>query len=405
MEWTPIIDGSNAAKYRRKLEEISHVLQMETPNLERMGLMGGKVGIALFFFYYAQLTAEEKYHDFAFRILSDVVDAMDGFYFNTFAKGQAGVGWVIEHLVENEFMEADTGDVLEYLDRFLYEKMAAELQTGNYDLLHGAVGYGVYFLNRLKKNKTNQYLQSFVNGLEKIAQKEKNGTVKWKTTINQQKGIIGVNLGLIHGTAGIIAALSKIYEQGIHKDKAWALLKGAVNYLLNQASDPRKSGFCFPVWIGDRMSPTGGGLSLSSGDLSIALALWQTSLAAQNDRWQEKSIDTALHTVKNTGLSENFIRDGALTIGTAGIAHAYNRMYHYTGRQPFKDSALYWFEETLKMANHPDGFAGFKAWRGIRVNRRDKEFGLVEGIAGIGLSLISALSAIEPKWDRSLLLS
>ena len=30
---------------------------------------------------------------------------------------------------------------------------------------------------------------------------------------------------------------------------------------------------------------------------------------------------------------------------------------------------------------------------------------LIHGISGIGLSLISAISTIEPKWDRCLLIS
>ena len=33
------------------------------------------------------------------------------------------------------------------------------------------------------------------------------------------------------------------------------------------------------------------------------------------------------------------------------------------------------------------------------------EYNLLDGIAGIGLSLISAISSIEPQWDECLLLS
>ena len=80
-------------------------------------------------------------------------------------------------------------------------------------------------------------------------------------------------------------------------------------------------------------------------------------------------------------------------------------MYNYTQRDEFKQAALYWFDQTLKMAKFEDGLAGYKTWRSIEYGGWQNDYGLLTGIAGIGLALISAVSDIEPAWDECLLLS
>ena len=55
------------------------------------------------------------------------------------------------------------------------------------------------------------------------------------------------------------------------------------------------------------------------------------------------------------------------------------------------------------MARFEDGLAGYKAWQGE--NGWMNQHGILEGIAGIGLVLLSHLSNEEPSWDRSFLLS
>ena len=79
-------------------------------------------------------------------------------------------------------------------------------------------------------------------------------------------------------------------------------------------------------------------------------------------------------------------------------------MYNYTGMEAFRETSEYWYKVTFEKAIYPDGFAGYKHGSGMDhklVNR----YGLLEGVSGIGLSFISAISDIEPKWDTLLLLS
>jgi hypothetical protein len=81
-------------------------------------------------------------------------------------------------------------------------------------------------------------------------------------------------------------------------------------------------------------------------------------------------------------------------------------MWWNTKLPEFKNAADYWFQATLKMARFPNGLAGFKALhmedgKPFWVN----EYGLLEGISGRGLAMLTYYYEMEPAWDECLLLS
>jgi lantibiotic modifying enzyme len=135
------------------------------------------------------------------------------------------------------------------------------------------------------------------------------------------------------------------------------------------------------------------------------MALLQAGKIFNNESWKDEAIGILLKTTEIREWSEAKVLDAGLCHGTSGIAHIYNRAYKYTGIEKFKVSAIYWFEQTLKMAAFDDGLAGYKTYRAPEFGGFCNENGFLTGIAGIGLAMISAVSDIEPVWDRALLLS
>ena len=105
---------------------------------------------------------------------------------------------------------------------------------------------------------------------------------------------------------------------------------------------------------------------------------------------------------KRRDLQDNFVQDAGLCHGTAGIGHIFYRMWWNTRMPEFKAAADYWFEQTLKMARFPDGLAGFKAWHSEKYGGWVKDYGLLEGVSGIGLALLTYYYEIEPAWDECL---
>jgi len=63
----------------------------------------------------------------------------------------------------------------------------------------------------------------------------------------------------------------------------------------------------------------------------------------------------------------------------------------------------YWIAETLKYSKFHDGLSGYKTVMG---NAYINEYSLLEGIAGIGLSLLSSIDSTQySSWDSLFLLN
>lgn len=411
IDWQPIFSQQEAGKLEEKLDEIANILMNKTTTAEDkkngVGLIGGITGEAIFLFYYAKYKQDMKYYDKALELLTDTFDAInEGFSYHTFAAGLAGVGWAVEHLVQYDFIEADPDEILEDIDVYLHKAMILDIQEkGNYDFLHGATGSATYFLNRLANENAGKFLTEYIDELEKKSEQDAGGGVKWKSVLNIEEGYEGYNLSLSHGLASIIAFLAKSYLHNIHNEKTESLLKGSIKYMLDQTLDITKFNSYFPSWVRENQPPATSRMAWCYGDLGIGISLYQAALSLGDKELEKTAVDVMLNATKRRDLKESAVVDAGLCHGGAGIAHIFNRMYHYTGIEEFKDTARYWFNVALDQATHKEGYAGYQAWHTEKYGGWVSDSGILEGISGIGLAILSALSDIEPHWDRCLLCS
>lgn len=411
MTWEILIKDEAAEPYKQKLAEIAEYLMEKAEPAGNPGLMGGDIGLALFFFYYAKFTDDDKYAEYGVNLISEVFDAINDeekpFTYHTHAGGLAGIGWCVEHLAQTGFLDADTDEILEALDPYIHRAMMYDIGNGNYDFLHGAVGNGTYFLSRLSNPKAKDYLVELVDKLDEIAQRDDDGAIKWQSVLNREDGTEGFNLSLSHGIAAIIAFLGKVVEAGIHVEKTSHLLEGAVKYLLKYRSAKwSETNLHFPSWIPlEGEVPEGSRLAWCYGDLGIGVALWHTAKSVGNKEWEKIAVEALESTTTRIDAQKAGTVDAGLCHGTTGNMHIFNRAYQYSGKDVFKKTALIWADYTLKFATHEDGAAGFKAWHTEKYGGWKAEIGFLEGAAGIGLALISMISDIESKWDRVLYIS
>ncbi len=396
-----------SGKLTNKIDKIAECI-LDNKKFNNIGLMGGTSGIALFLFHYSQYFEKEQPSDYACNLIEEIFEKIEnGETYPTFAGGLAGLGWLIEHLSQNDFLELDTNETISVLDDFLYQYMINEIKQSNYDYLHNAGGVALYFLSRKSNPQSKKYLEEYVNILAEHSEID-HQSLKWKSEIlgKEDERIKVYNLSLSHGMASIVAILSKILKQGINKSKTEQLLKGAINYILSNQFDINKSLSYFPSSItlnGDK--GTQSRLAWCYGDLGVSVALWNASKVLKDKELEHKANEILLHASRRRDLKENFVVDAGLCHGTAGIGHIFNRMFINTGIKDFKEASGYWFNETLKMAKFDNGLAGYKVWRTEEMGGWTNDYGFLEGIAGIGLAMLSAVSDTEPTWDESLLLS
>jgi hypothetical protein len=138
------------SKIDNRLQRIANVLLLYASFNDNIGLLNGKMGISIFFYNYARYTGNKVFEDHAGDLIDEIYEEINTNTPVDFANGLTGIGWGIEHLVKNGFLEADTDEVLEELDNIVFRKSSDKHYNDN------LFGYGFYYMARLR-GRENDY--------------------------------------------------------------------------------------------------------------------------------------------------------------------------------------------------------------------------------------------------------
>jgi hypothetical protein len=144
----PVLNTEVKTAVVLRLRRIADVLLLNGSLTGNLGLLRGKIGIAIFMYIYARKTGNETYKKFAGELIDEIYEQINISTPVDFENGLTGIGWGIEYLVKNRFVEADTDEALSEIDNAIYKAMMQRpvLTTDGSDLF----GYGFYYLARLR---------------------------------------------------------------------------------------------------------------------------------------------------------------------------------------------------------------------------------------------------------------
>lgn len=430
--WRPLLQGSQADQALRTVREIADALPAAANALaefRQASLAGGRAGEALFYGYLALHTGDESAANLAAERLDQSVEALASTPMSpSLYSGFPGVAWTLEHLQRRLFESnpedaanaadaAEEGedaeaDPFQEIDEALLGPLGRSPWTGEYDLISGLSGLGVYALERLPRPTAASMLERIVDRFAELAERLDDGAAwftqperlpEWQREIHPRGNY---NLGVAHGLPGVIPVLAGACAVGVAVDRARPLLDDAVRFLLARRLEPG-FGSCFDTTYAPWEKPNPSRLAWCYGDPGIAAALLATARAVGEPAWEREAIDIGLDSAARPE-SLSLVRDAGLCHGAAGLGHLFNRLYQATGEEPIGEAARFWLERTLGFQERGEGVAGFRAWE---VNPETKvpgwrsEAGFLEGATGVGLALLGAISEVEPAWDRVLLLS
>jgi len=128
------------------LQRIARYLMLHTSHRDTLGLLNGKMGVAIFFFHYAEYMAEKVYKDFAGELIGEIYKEIHANYSCDFKAGLSGIAWGVEYLVYNQFVEGETDEILEDLDRQILERDVSRIQDNTLDT--GLKGLTYYVISR-----------------------------------------------------------------------------------------------------------------------------------------------------------------------------------------------------------------------------------------------------------------
>ncbi len=211
-----------------------------------------------------------------------------------------------------------------------------------------------------------------------------------------------LNCGLAHGLPGPLAALALASRAGVSvAGQEEAILAGASWLLDNRADDEWGPNWPFGV------SPTGrqGPLAQSGwcyGSPGIARALWLAGVALDDAKIRTFAVETMTAVYRRPWRERAIGASPGLCHGVGGLLQITLRFANDTGNPVFTEAAIDLTERLLEMYE-PQRTIGFATIEddGARVDRP----GLLDGAAGTALALLAAGAAVEPGWDRLLLLA
>ena len=366
------------------------------------GLAAGAEGMALFLAYYAEAEGDERAEARAAELLERACAARGETSPgpDLFA-GLTGTAWAVEHLAP---ADDDEDDPNERVDERLAALLDSPAWSGPYDLVSGLCGIGVYALERLPSASAATCLERVVTHLERRSEPADVGRT-WHTPPEHlppaQRAMEPdgyYNLGMAHGVPGVVGLLSRAALAGVAKTRALSLLEDAVSWLLSRKLAGADAVYG-PWWSASAPAePTR--TAWCYGDLGVASAVWAAARATGERCWEREAIELAVLAARRPE-ARSGVQDAGLCHGAFGLAHQFLRLYHATGEDELARAASAWIDRGLAMRQPGHGVAGFLRTRPDGAAAPDP--GFLEGAAGIGLALLSALTELDPAWDALLL--
>jgi lantibiotic biosynthesis protein len=375
---------------------------------EKIGLMDGMSGVALFYAYYSKYNT--KYGKLYFQIIEEIIEIIDSNNISLhYCDGITGFAWLLEHLVQHDFIEADdANEVIDNFDEMITFQLNKEIKNQNFDFLYGTMGIGNYFLQRNKRKDCSAQLGSITNALKQYAIKDKIG-IKWKSTLKPELNVY--NYGFAHGQISIIAFLNKLIKSNpSNKDEIIKfLLDPAIKHLFSKGiyDDKRDGNRFIPINMLDvtqnekekLMKDTWG---WCYGDLVIGWTLNNSVKILNDSKLSEKVTEIMVHSCERKSLKLNHIEDAHFCHGAASIFHIFNKYTLENDNTLYRETLDYWLNQLLDLLKSQEDNTGYKYYdEGNWENR----YFLLHGDAGVALTLLSYLKPELMAWDACFLLS
>lgn len=148
------------------LKQIVKILQINSSFIDNLGLLNGKMGVAIFLYHYANYSQQNTFLKFAEESLYEVIDDIDENTTLDFASGLTGIGWGIEYLSQNRILEINTDEALEELDHTIHK---GKLKSQSILEIDSLFGYGHYYLARIKNSENKNEIKTLVKRFQLIS--------------------------------------------------------------------------------------------------------------------------------------------------------------------------------------------------------------------------------------------
>ncbi|MCX6223564.1 MAG: hypothetical protein NTV01_02215 [Bacteroidia bacterium] len=403
----------------QRLEAVAQALKFQIEKEPDPGFMTGLAGQALFLYAYGRSFGESSCENLGFLALERALGMINnGFSWPSFAAGLAGIRFTLRYLASRGYISESDGSALDEIDPYLQQFAAERFAQGDYDLLHGALG--IYLPDPRSPIPDTRYLipdprylipdtrspttDNPITGDRRIAPTLRSlaittapGHLAWESK-HPQTGVPEINLGLAHGIPSVLWMLSRLAGN----PDADAMLSQGVSYLLSCRLTESANGSLFPHRMVDGKPDQAGRLAWCYGDPGVGAALWQIGVNCNRPDWQADAIGILHKAASRRDTVTNRVMDACICHGTAGLGLLFYKMAIVSGHDEFIETADHWTRATLDHGRNTSAAAGYLFY--TTGDRYIPAYSLLEGITGVGLTLLALLDSDTLGWEQGLLL-
>jgi lantibiotic biosynthesis protein len=384
----------------RRLTEINRTI--ETGRIASDSLLGGQLGLVLYYHQLYEVTEEHAHREKALQLLAEVIDNLQAgnarLVKSSFSSGAAGFAWLMNFLAEKNFIDTDLREELRELDNYLFEDALKQLDADKPDYLHGAFGILHYFTTRGREEEIRQYADKIIARVnEKGIYDEKGFRLRNIFTLGTNPDEI--NLSLSHGLSGMLLILMNAWEHSGQQPLIQHMVAEGVRFILHYRKDVDFANgiynyFPSTVMENENKQIESNRLAWCYGDLNQVLLLNRAADLLQRDNYSRLAQLIGLQTLLRTDEKSTLANDSHFCHGSAGLAQYYKTLHQLTGNEGYRAGYEQWIEQTIL---HVEKELAAEKYAG-------KETNFLEGLVGVGLTLLSYVSGKELQWSRSLLL-
>jgi len=327
--------------------------------------------------------------------------------------GLAGIGFVADFLSPNG---SRYKSLLSAIDEALGDAIVAICDTLNtshgcrvadMDVVSGAAGIALYFLSRHHLAAAQVPSRKLIGALAQISTRD-SALPAWHTPSEKLTSAMHrswpggcLNCGLAHGITGVLATLSIARIQGLEMDSVPEAIHANAQWLLDQASyDEWGLNWPTAVPLLPRSSSEQGHFSRSAwcyGVPGIARALWLAGRAVGDAKYRDYAVQAW------TGLTVRPRSAWGLYSVTFchGLAGVLQIALRFAREVPNAPTSRLISELTGDILGAYQPESPFCYSDTLADGTKVEHPGILEGAAGVLLTLLSATSDAEPAWDRA----
>lgn len=191
----------------------------------------GKMGISFCYFLLAKSLNYERNTAIAVQEVNDVINNFESIDSFSFSKGLMGIGWGLEAMVQNGFIDSNTNELLCDFDDFIY-KQVSFFRSPSLSLDQGSLGKATYFYQRFLSPRKGQHPYRFLLNQECLSlliDEIKFFLLNNENGLLTQKGILSKEEIISVAQSAIL--LFRIFETRYNEKMISDILKDILTYI------------------------------------------------------------------------------------------------------------------------------------------------------------------------------